>query len=166
MGLCKICIGCSICLAVVLAIMIPVGILVIAPAIGQHAVDSATLYIHSNLTMIGGEDADIAAHPSALMENHIIAHNPIPLSAKLGDVELAMYVPVADNVSLSQMPPFVNGTIATFTQPSATLGAHGNTTIPAYKNPLDLNMTKWGNPAPTAFLPFAFTMLTGSALDV
>lgn len=167
MGLCKICIGCSICLVVVLAIMIPVGILVIAPKIGQHAVDSATLYIDSTISMIGGLDGDVSVHPTAYIQNDIIAHNPIPLSAKLGDVELAMYVPASDNVSRSFMTilPYVNGTIATFTQPEATL-KHGNTSIPQYNNSMDLNMTKWNNPAPTGFFPFAFTLALGTAQEV
>merc|ERR1719198_1576149 len=154
---CKICIGCSICLAIVLAIMIPVGLLVIAPAIGQHAVDSATLYINSSIAMSGG----VSKYPTAFIQNDIIAHNPIPLSAKLGDVMLSMYVPAWDNVSLSGGPPYVNGTIATFIQPEATL-KHGNTTIPQYNKSMDLNMSKWGNPADTAFFPFAFSLVLGS----
>lgn len=141
--------------------MIPVGLLVIAPAIGQHAVDSATLYINSSIAMIGGVEGDVSKYPTAWIQNDIIAHNPIPLSAKLGDVMLSMYVPASDNVSLTGSPPYVNGTIATFTQPSATLN-HGNTSIPQYNKTMDLNMTKLGNPANTAFFPFAFSLVLGT----
>jgi hypothetical protein len=142
--------------------MIPVGFLVIAPAIGQHAVNAATLHIDAEITHLGGITGNVEQYPWGFVQNNITAHNPIPLSATLEECVISMYIPASDQLMTFDDPPsLITGTIATFTQPSRTLN-HGDNDLAPYNTSMDVNQTQYYGNSPQTFVTFAFGMLFGS----
>lgn len=134
---CKIAICCSVFWIVVVGTMIPVGIFVIAPKIGQKAIDMTTFHIMNN-TMY-----DIFSGPTnttfleAQVYGEVNIHSPMFLGAKLHDVNVTMIlnqpgctVPPEFNATGNETDPwapaytlrgFSNGPIAWFTMPNATI---------------------------------------------
>jgi len=91
---CKGCIACGVCSAVVAAIMIPVGILVIAPNMGQNALNVATMNIpESRVFDIPDNLHD--ANVAQMFNSVQLDQTSLPLYAKLHECDLVMNIPGA-----------------------------------------------------------------------
>lgn len=92
----KACIGCGVCTAVVLAVMIPVTMLVIvpsvAPGMGQNALDATTMSIPESLAV---PYSDLAAclTCSQITNQVVLDQESFPFSAKLAATDVVMHVP-------------------------------------------------------------------------
>lgn len=86
-------IACGVCTAVILAIMIPVGILVIAPALGQHALTSATMMI-PNCTVYN-LPSDLVVDPDGgRIANFVdLTQSSFPFNSKLVETKMIMHLP-------------------------------------------------------------------------
>jgi len=148
-------IACGVCTAVVLAIMIPVGILVIAPAMGQHALSSASLAIPNSTLFL---PASMFVTPDGgNISNHVeLTQTSFPFSTTLHETEFIMYMPdgqpcwegiqwdgdpadPAVFVPNEQCPTanFNATSLAWFRMPEATI-KHGVTEIPVFTVPLNV----------------------------
>lgn len=83
------------CSAVLAAIMIPVGILVIAPAMGQHALNVAVMNI-PNSTVYGLAD-DLTQNNVAKIYNSVkLDQSSLPFGSRLHETNLVLNVPAGD----------------------------------------------------------------------
>jgi len=88
----KGCIACGVGTAVVFAIMIPVSLLVIAPKMGQHALDISEMNI-PNATVFDIPD-NLHLNHTAMMVNHVnLMQTSLPFSAKLHETQMVMHIP-------------------------------------------------------------------------
>jgi len=153
----KGCIACGVCTAVVLAIMIPVGILVIAPAMGQHALSSASLAIPNSTLFLPPSLTDTP--DGGNVSNHVeLTQTAFPFSTKLHETELIMYMAdgqtcwewIEDNWDGDPDDPpvfapsaecptanFSATNLAWFTMPE-TIIKHGVTKVPTFTVPLNV----------------------------
>jgi len=141
-GRCKWFICCGVSVVIVLAVMIPVGILVIAPKIGQAAIDMTTFHIINNtifdipstspITDCGDDDGCEFPNEVArgFVFGHVNIHSPMFIGAKLHEVNVSMVINMpgvaSNNSSLPEgsrfdMLGFTDGPLAWFTMPASTI---------------------------------------------
>lgn len=114
---CK-CVICCGCLFVVLVVAILVGVFVIAPKIGQAAIDMTSFHIINNtMWNISGGDPVNTTYLQGLVDGIVNIHSPIFLGAKLHDVNVTMIL----NCPGDGHPDFTNGPIGWFTMPGTTI---------------------------------------------
>jgi len=108
---CKVALLCVIAVVVVLAVAIPVGIFVIAPKVGQAAVNMVEMHVDNatlvNVTQVG-----------ATMVNQMTLQSDLFLGAELEEVVITM---VASNPEGEQMMGMTNGPLGNFTMPKQTI---------------------------------------------
>ena len=90
----KGCIACGVGTAVVLAIMIPVGILVIAPKMGQHALDVSEMNI-PNSTVYGLPENLHLDHTAKIFNNVILKQTSLPFASRLHETQMVMHIPAS-----------------------------------------------------------------------
>jgi hypothetical protein len=90
----KGCIAFWVVAAVVAAIMIPVGILVIAPSMGQHALNVAIMNI-PNSTVYDLPDNLHLDHTAKIFNNVTLKQSSLPFGAKLHETQMVMHVPAS-----------------------------------------------------------------------
>jgi hypothetical protein len=116
----KGCIACGVCTAVVVAIMIPVNILVIAPSMGQHALNVATMEV-PNATVYDLPD-NLHFNKSAHIYNKVkLDQTSLPFPSKLHETQLVMHIPKSPEGMFFQWPP---RNLAYFTMPEQDI-KHG-----------------------------------------
>lgn len=143
-------IACGVCTAVFLAIMIPVGILVIAPAMGQHALNTATMQI-SNATVYNLPE-DLTTDPNGgRIANHVeLTQTAFPFSTKLHETQLIMHLPAG--VPSWQGGNFTKTDLAYFKMPEQIVD-HGVTRF-TFDQEMDVV-------DPTTFVTWAFGLILG-----
>jgi len=139
-------IACGVCTAVVLAIMIPVGILVIAPAMGQHALSSASLAIPNSTLFLPASLPDTP--DGGNVSNHVqLTQTAFPFNTKLHETELIMYMPDGQPCWLWVQVPFptevcayeyFNATSLAWFKMPETIIKHGVTEVPVFTVPLNV----------------------------
>lgn len=87
----KGCIACSVCSAVVAAVMIPVGIFVIAPSMGQHALNVATMNIPISHTYT--PDNMVTNRSGTIYNSVKLDQTAVPFPCKLHETDLVMHIP-------------------------------------------------------------------------
>jgi len=116
----KGCIACGVCSAVVVAIMIPVSILVIAPSMGQHALNVATMNV-PNATVYDLPD-NLHLDKKAHIYNEVkLDQTSLPFGSKLHETQLVMHIPESPPGMWYQWPP---RNLAYFTMPEQDI-THG-----------------------------------------
>jgi hypothetical protein len=141
-------IACGVCTAVILAIMIPVGILVIAPALGQHALTKAAMQI-PNSTIYNLEDLMADPDGGRIFNKVELTQNFFPFNTKLLATDLVMHMPCCyedyngDNFSAVDL--------AWFQMPEQIIN-HGVTT---FEFDQGLNVL---NPSNFTFMAFGLTL--------
>lgn len=149
-------IACGVCTAVILAIMIPVGILVIAPALGQHALTSATMMI-PNCTVYNLPE-DLPADPDGgRISNSIeLTQQYFPFNSKLLATDMIMHLPPGhpDIIGFSEDPTSTlrETDLAWFTLPEQVV-KHGLT-----KFQIDQQLDVVN---PSTFVTMAFGLIRG-----
>jgi len=136
---CKIAICCGVAIVVVLAVAIPVGILVVAPKLGQHAVDVLQLHIH-NSSFYGIESEGIPTNGT--MDLNMTMTSPFFIGAIMHDtvIHLTAYNSQGGNPDDGM---WTNGPMGNFTMPKKTI-TQGD-------NGVNLtNMTVWFNTSKAA----------------
>lgn len=119
-------IACGVCTAVILAIMIPVGILVIAPALGQHALSSATMEI-PNCTVYN-LPPDLTVDPDGgRIANFVdLTQKSFPFNSKLVETNMIMHLAPGNSNWQDPDTPFAETDLAWFTLPEQIV-KHGLT---------------------------------------
>lgn len=136
-GRCKFFICCGVSVFIVLATMIPVGILVIAPKIGQAAIDMTTFHIINNTIFdmpFTSPICDDCEFPNEVARGfvfgHVNIHSPMFIGAKLHEVNVSMVLNTPGVGTNNTSTPegsrfdslgFTNGPLAWFTMPASTI---------------------------------------------
>lgn len=85
-------IACGVCSAVVAAIMIPVGLLVIAPNMGQHALNVAVMNIPNST--VYNIPSPLYHHATVAMFNSVkLTQSALPFHAKLHETDMVVNLP-------------------------------------------------------------------------
>jgi len=116
----KGCIACGVGTAVVLAIMIPVSILVIAPNMGQHALDVSVMDI-PNSTVFDIPDNLHLNHSAKIVNKVNLKQTSLPFGAKLHETQMVMHIPAY----AGQWFSWPERNIAYFTMPEQNI-KHGD----------------------------------------
>lgn len=130
--------------------MIPVGILVIAPAMGQNALNTATMQI-TNATVYNLPD-DLTVDPDAgRIVNHVeLTQTAFPFSTKLHETQLIMHLPAGYPVYTMENTSKTD--LAYFNMPEQTVD-HGVTKF-TFDQQMDVV-------DPIAFVTWAFGLILG-----
>lgn len=117
----KGCIGCWVCLAILAVIMIPLSIFVIAPSMGQHALNVATMEV-PNATVYDLPDNLHLNKTAAHIYNKVkLDQTSLPFGSKLHETQLVMHIPKSPPDSFFVWPP---RNLAYFTMPEQDI-SHG-----------------------------------------
>jgi len=120
---------CGVAIFVILAVSIPVGIFVVAPKLGQHAVDVIELHIH-NSSFYNIEGEGIPANGT--MDLNMTMTSPFFIGAIMHDTVITMsaYNPVGGDAENG----WTNGEMANFTMPKTTVTQGDNGVVFTSRN--------------------------------
>jgi hypothetical protein len=85
--------ACGVGTAVVAAIMIPLSIYVIAPAMGQHALNSAVMNIPNSTVFDIKNPPHVPNNHAHIFNNVTLDQTSLPFAATMSDVQLVLNVP-------------------------------------------------------------------------
>merc|ERR1712062_69750 len=137
----KICIGCTVGAVVFAAVMIPVGLLVIAPKMAQAAIDQSVFHIANGTVFnvpANFNESGLGFNPyNGWASQNLTVESPFFLGGRLHEANVSMIInmPAADGAY--GLDGFSAGEIAWFTMPETTVAKGVNVinfTVPMHFN--------------------------------
>jgi len=139
----KVCIGCTVGIAVFAAVMIPVGLLVIAPKMAQSAIDQSVFHL-TNSTVYGVPLNEVDGYNSfnGWATQNLIVHSDFFLGGRLHEANVSMIINMPNATATLEEGGFTPGEVGWFTMPETTI-SKGDTVI-NFTAPIHFNSTADG----------------------